>query len=162
LPRIRKATIKKPYVYLFIFIFIAYLLINFFVNKFYITAPTFLTLNLKVVIPYMLLTILVGFLVAININLIIIKFKELRRVNKSSGFTVVGVFGGMLGGACPGCFVGLFPAFLGLFGITATLSSLPFLGLEILIGSTILLITSIILLSGSDVCKIKYKGEKKQ
>jgi len=155
LGRIKEVTLTRPYVYSFILIFLVYLIINIIVNKVYITAPTLLTNNLKIVIPYLVFTILVALLVALNINLTVKKFKDLRKIKKESGLTFVGVFGGVLGGACPSCFVGLFPAFLGLFGITATLSSLPFFGIEILVGSIIFLIIAVILLTKDNVCKIR-------
>lgn len=80
----------------------------------------------------------------------------MRKVNSKGGggFTFVGVFGGVLGGACPGCFVGLFPAVLGLFGVTATLSILPLYGLEIQAASVGLLVFAVILLTRDTVCKI--------
>ena len=155
LGRIKEVTLTRPYVYSFILIFLVYLIINIIVNKVYITAPTLLTNNLKIVIPYLVFTILVALLVALNINLTVKKFKDLRKVKKESGLAFIGIFGGVLGGACPSCFVGLFPAFLGLFGITATLSSLPFFGIEILVGSIIFLIIAVILLTKDNVCKIR-------
>ena len=153
--RIKKATFRKPYVYSFIAIFFIYLFVNFFVNKIYIAAPILFTYNLKIVIPFLFLTFLIAFLVAVNINLIYLKFKELKSINKAGSLSFLGIFGGMLGGACPSCFVGLFPAFLGLFGVTASLSSLPFYGLEILFGSIILLTVSLYFLTNSNVCNIK-------
>jgi len=127
----------------------------------YITAPLLFTYNLKIIIPFLFFSILVGLLVAMNLNLVILKFKELRQINKESGLTFLGIFGGLLGGACPSCFVGLFPAFIGLFGITASLSSLPFFGIEILIISAGFLLTSIFLFTRDNVCKIKVKQGKK-
>lgn len=157
----RKQKIKKVfsgwYVYSFIGVFIIYLVINTIVNKVYVTAPTLLNNNLKIITPYILLILLIAALVATNINLLVLKFIELRRVNKESGLTFIGLFGGLLGGACPSCFVGLFPVFLGLFGVTASLSSLPFFGLEILFGSAILLILAIFLLTKDNICKIKRR-----
>ncbi|MBI2498785.1 hypothetical protein HYV88_00925 [Candidatus Woesearchaeota archaeon] len=155
LGRIKEVTLTRPYVYYFILIFLVYLIINIIVNKVYITAPTLLTNNLKIIIPYLIFTIFIAFLVALNINLTVKKFKDLRKVKKESGLTFIGIFGGVLGGACPSCFVGLFPAFLGLFGITATLSSLPFFGIEILVGSVIFLVIGMVLLTRDNVCKIK-------
>ena|SRR3990167_11387151 len=152
--KIKNATLKKPYIYSFILIFIIYLITNVIINKIYITAPLLFTYNLKIIIPYIILTLLTALLVATNVNLIYIKFKELKSVNKTSSLGFMGIFGGLLGGACPSCFVGLFPAFLGLFGVTASLSSLPFFGLEILIGSVILLTISIIFLTKDNICKI--------
>ena len=62
-----------------------------------------------------------------------------------------------MGGACSACFVGLFPAVLGLFGVTASLTDLPFKGVELQIGSIILLGISIVLLSKPSVCNPKLR-----
>ena len=159
LTKLKDAVLNKPYIYYFIIIIIVYTAINIIINKIYITAPLLFTNNLNIIIPYLLLSLVIAILVPLNINLIIIKFKELRQINKGSGLTFFGVFGGVLGGACPSCFVGLFPAFLGLFGITASLSSLPFYGIEIQIASVIILTVSIYLLTGKNVCKVKGGGK---
>nr|MBI4156533.1 hypothetical protein [Candidatus Woesearchaeota archaeon] len=134
--------------------------INILINKTFITLPTlFTSYRLSFAIPFIALSLITALLVAVNVNLIIIKFKELKKMNKKvnagvGGMGALGIFGGILGGACPGCFVGLFPAFLGLFGITASLSILPLYGLEIQILSSILLTMSIFLLTRENICKI--------
>ncbi|MEK6922202.1 MAG: hypothetical protein AABX08_00195 [Nanoarchaeota archaeon] len=162
LEKIKKVAITKPYIYSFIAIFLVYLIINIIINQVYVTFTTLFTNNLKIIVPYVALSLVVAFLIALNINLVILRFKELRMINKESGMTFFGVFGGLLGGACPSCFVGLFPAFLGLFGVTATLSSLPFFGIEILIGSAAFLIISIAFLTRENVCKVRAKGGKNE
>ena len=155
LGRIKEVIITRPYIYSIFLVFFGYLTLNVIVNQVYITAPTLLTNNLKIIIPYLIFTIFIAFLVALNVNLTIKKFKDLKQINKESGLTFIGIFGGVLGGACPSCFVGLFPAFLGVFGITASLSTLPFFGIEILVGSIIFLIIAVILLTKDNVCKIR-------
>jgi len=66
-----------------------------------------------------------------------------------------GWFIGVLGGACPGCIVGLFPAVLGIFGgAAAGLDILPFNGLELQVGSAALLIMSVWFLSKPAVCRM--------
>ena len=155
--RVKKAIFTRPYVFYFIIVFLVYMAINVFVNQLYVTAPVLLSYNLKIIIPFIIFSFIVPALVAVNVNLSIMKFKDIRKVNKESGLTFIGVFGGILGGACPSCFVGLFPAVLGIFGISASLSSLPFFGLEIQVGSTILLLIAIIFLTRDNVCKIKIR-----
>ena len=157
LEKIKKVTLTRPYIFYFIFIVIAFLIVNYYANQLYVTASTLFTYNLAIIIPYLIFTVFIALLIGININLIILKFKEIKAVNNQSGITALGVFGGLLGGACPGCFVGVFPAFLGLFGITATLSSLPLFGLEIEMASVALLVVSTVLLTRDNVCKIKKK-----
>ena len=91
----------------------------------------------------------------------IIKFKEYKQLNKKgSGLTTLGIFAGFLGGACPGCFVGLFPAVLGLFGVSASLSVLPLYGLELQAISAVLLIISAYYLSKNPVCKTEIETFK--
>jgi len=119
----------------------------------YVTLPTLLQSNLKIIIPYLLFTLAVAGLTALTLNLVIIKVRALKSVQKSSGFAALGAFFGLLGGACPSCFVGLFPVIVGLFGITASLSSLPFFGVEILAGSAGLLLLSIWLMTRDNVCR---------
>ncbi len=155
--RIKRAILEKPYVFYFIGIFLVYVALNLFINKIYVNLSIFTSFVLWFRIPYLLFGfLLIPALAALTINLSIIKFKEMRYVkNKSSGgFTFLGVFGGVLGGACPGCFVGLFPAVLGLFGVTASLSILPFYGLEIQAASMGFLVVAVILLTRDTVCKI--------
>ena len=155
LGKIKKVIATRPWVYSFVGIFILYLIINVIVNQTYVTAPFILGYKLSIVIPFLFFTILVALLVGVNVNLIIFKCKEIRALNKEGGMTFLGLFGGLLGGACPSCFVGLFPAVAGLFGITASLSSLPLYGLEIQIGSALLLVIGTILLTRSNACKVK-------
>jgi len=159
--RIKDAITKKPYVFFFIVIFLAYVALNVWVNQVYVTIPVLGSLVWWFLIPFLLFNFLiVPFLVALTVNLSITKFKELRLVNSvknnkaSSSSAFIGIFTGVFGGACPGCFAGLFPAVLGLFGIAATLNILPLYGLEIQLLSSALLITAIILLTRDTVCKI--------
>ena len=162
--RIKRAITEKPYVFYLIGIFLVYIALNLVINKLYVNIDIFTSFALWFIIPFLLFNFLIiPALVALTINLSIIKFKEMRPVGSkgSGGFGFIGLFGGILGGACPGCFVGLFPAVLGLFGITASLSVLPLFGLEIQFLSAAFLITAIILLTRDTVCKIdikKYNG----
>ena len=110
--KIEQAAIKKPYVYLFIFIMLLYLTINFIVNRHDITAPTFFNLNPLFVTFFIIFQLLIATLVAINVNLIIITLKEMPKLAGGS-FTLFGFAGGIIGGACPGCIIGLFPSFIG-------------------------------------------------
>ena len=144
--KIKQAIFERPYVFYFIVIFLLYIIINIFINQLYVTGFDVL---------FELLNIFIALLVPLTINLSIIKFKELRNINSAgSGAGFLGLFGGFLGGACPGCFAGLFPVFLGLFGVTASLSILPFYGLEILAASIVLLIISVWVLTNETTCKI--------
>jgi len=159
--KIKYAVLRKPYLFYFISIFIAYILINTLINQTYETFSIISGFSKMFIIPFLLFNFLVvPLLVALTINLSIIRFKELKSMNNAaSSSTFLGVFGGVLGGACPGCFVGLFPAILGLFGISATLSVLPLYGLEIQIISSVLLITAVMFLTNEITCKISYDNK---
>ncbi len=160
--RLKNASLRKPYIFSFIIIFLIYIGINLWINQTYTSLGVLTSYATWFWIPTILFTfLLIPFLVALTINLTIIKFKEMKTV-KGSGFTVTGMFGGILSGACPGCFVGLFPAFLGLFGITASLSILPLYGLEIQMVSVVLLILAIILLTKDVICEVPIKKNGKR
>jgi len=163
LDRIKQATLKRPYIFYFIGIFISYIILNSIINKTYETFSVFSSFALWFKITYSLsIYLIIPLLVALTVNLSIMKFKELRLVQaKEGGATFLGLFGGILGGACPGCFVGLFPAVLGLFGITASLSVLPLLGFEIQMASAVFLIVAITFLTRDTVCKVDFTQPKK-
>ena len=160
---IKKATIKKPYIFYFILMFLIYIAINIFVNKLYISLSVLKGFALWFLISFLFFNfLLVPFLVALTINLSILRLKEAGLLfGKEGGAIGMGVFSGILGGACPGCFVGLFPAVLGIFGITATLSFLPFYGLEIQLLSVILLLVAANFLTKDIVCKVPLEKSKK-
>lgn len=164
LGRIKKALLKRPYSFYFFGIFIFYIILNSIINKSYETVSVFTSYALWFQIAYgFSIFLLIPVLVALTVNLSIIKFKELKIVQAKEGSaTFLGMFGGILGGACPGCFVGLFPAILGIFGITASLSSLPLLGFEIQIASVILLVVAIIYLTRDTVCKVDFSKPRKK
>lgn len=155
--KIKKASLSKPYIFYFILVFIIYIVINIFVNKLYIGLSILKGFVLWFLVPFLFFNfLLVPFLVALTINLSILRFKE-AGFGKHTGVAGFGVFSGVIGGACPGCFVGLFPAVLGLFGVTATLSIFPLYGLEIQILSVAFLLIAINLLTRDIVCKIPTK-----
>ena len=107
-------------------------------------------------IPYFLLNIIIiPLLVGVVVVLATKRVVDLKKVSGKKGFFgVMGTLFGILGGACPGCFAGLFPALLGLFGVTATIGNLPLYGFELGLISSILLIISIKYLSKDLTCKI--------
>ena len=74
---------------------------------------------------------IVALLLGINISLLIYKLKEYRADKKSSMMSGFGIFAAALANGCPGCFAGFFPLILSIFGFSATLSILPFNGLEL-------------------------------
>ena len=158
--RIKKTTLQTPYLYSFLGLSLGFLILNSYLNKVHITLPA-LFQNYKISIPFILLNIAVAILVATNINLAVYRFKEYKNINKSSGLTAAGLAAAFIGGACPSCLVGVFPALLGTFGVAGTsLSILPFYGLEIQVFSILLLTIGLIFLTKDNTCKIKRKRRR--
>ena len=151
---------SKPYLVLFTVFLAAYFAINIVVNQFYEIVPFFLTYRLSFVIPYITLTILIGLGIALNLTIISYKLKQVMGFQKEVGMTAFGAIGGMLGGACPGCFVGLLPSLAGVFGITATLSSLPFLGFELQIPTFLVVSGTLYFVANPLTCATKNPKEK--
>lgn len=129
-----KEIFKKPYVFWFLGIFVFYLVLNVLVSGFYNTFPLIIiyakTVNwLKLGIS-VTLTLVIGFLVALNGILVYIKYKE-RKKCKGAGIAGVGTIGGLIVGVCPLCITGLFPLIASFIGISFSFASLPFQGIEI-------------------------------
>lgn len=148
-------TLKRPFIFSFFIIIFLYLIINVSINETIFTIPGLINVSPIFSLFFIILGILVASLVAANINLIYVKFKALEGLGKGSGLTALGAFGGLLGGACPACFVGLLPAALGLFGVAISLGDFPLYGLEIQIISVIVLMISLFLLTNPNTCSIK-------
>lgn len=158
---IRKALTGK-YIILFILWMIIFSLINYFSNEIYVVGAKLFRYPNWIKIPYIIFTILNTIGVALVINLIIIKVKDLNMHNAWGGVMwMIGTFGALLTGACPGCIAGIFPALAWIFGSTFSLSSLPRWGIEIQLLSTLLLVLSIYLLNKPTVCRISTKANKK-
>ncbi len=153
---------SRSYALLFFALLAAYLGINFWLNRFYETLPNFLSFRLSVTAPYLAITFFISLLVALSLTVIIYKIRQVATVGKELGVASVGLFGGFLGGACPGCFVGVFPALAGVFGVTATLSSLPFLGFEILIPAMLVSLVALYFVAKPLVCQpvSRYSEQK--
>ena len=137
-----------------IYLGIYYLIINYFLTSFSLFFTTYVK---SYAYPAFILNIIVAILMGVNISLLIYRMKEFATDKKSSMMSGVGIFAAALANGCPGCFAGLFPVILSIFGISATLSILPFNGLELQGLSAVLLGASIFFLSGKTklVCEIK-------
>jgi hypothetical protein len=137
--------IKKPYIFWFMGVFIFYLSLNIFISGFYDTIPLILvyfsSVNWFKLGISLILTFLIGFFVSLNGVLLYIKYKE-RKKCKGVGSTSVGTVGGLLVGVCPLCVTGIIPLIFGLIGISFSLGSLPFQGIEIQILVAIILFIS--------------------
>lgn len=137
-----------------IYLGIYYLIINYFLTSFSLFFTTYVK---SYAYPAFILNIIVAILMGVNISLLIYRMKEFATDKKSSMMSGMGIFAAALANGCPGCFAGLFPVILSIFGISATLSILPFNGLELQGLSAVLLGASIFFLAGKtqNVCEIK-------
>ena len=145
-----KEIFRKPYVYLFFGIFIFYLVLSVLISGFYNTIPLIVvyagTVNWIKLGFSLVLTLAIGFLVALNGVLIYIKYKN-RIECKGIGTASAGTIGGLIVGVCPLCVTGIFPLLLGLAGISFSFASLPFQGIEIQVLVALILIISFIKLA---------------
>lgn len=123
----------------------------------YKSLQSFFHLHPMYSVPFSIFTILLSIAFGVAATLFVVKVREIRL--KSAGFGLTGILLGGLAAGCPGCYFGLFPIFLSLFGISATLAILPFNGLELQILGTVALGFSILTLAKeSDVaCEVPKK-----
>ena len=141
-----KDIFRKPYVYWFFGIFIFYLALSVLISGFYNTIPLIViyagTVNWIKLGFSLVLTLAIGFLVALNGVLIYMKYKE-RKECKGIGTASAGTVVGLIVGVCPLCVTGIFPLLLGLAGISFSFASLPFQGIEIQVLVALILIISL-------------------
>ncbi|MEM3091736.1 MAG: hypothetical protein QXD05_01245 [Candidatus Pacearchaeota archaeon] len=127
-------------------IFILYLILDVFISGFNDTIPIIIAYSatvdwLKLGIS-LILTLSIGFLVAINGVYIYILYKERKKCKEGKILAGTGTVGGLVIGVCPLCVTGLFPLIFGLLGLSFSFASLPFQGIEIQILIIIILLTS--------------------
>ena len=141
-----KRIFKKPYIYCIILIFVIYLGLNILVSGFYNTIPLIIiyanNVNWFKLGISLILTLVIGFLVAVNCVLIYVKYKE-RKKCRGAGTASAGAIGGLIVGVCPLCVTGLFPIILGLLGISFSFAILPFQGIEIQVLVVLVLLISL-------------------
>lgn len=148
-----KEVFRKPYFYWVFFIFLLYLVLNFLISGFYET--------LQLVIIYantvdwvklgisILLTLAIGFLVAVNFVFSYILYKERKKCKEGVATAGVGAVGGLIVGICPLCVVGIFPLIFSALGLTFSFASLPFNGIEIQSLVVLILLGSLFMLKKS-------------
>ena len=150
-----KRIFKKPYLYFTIGIFLLYLLINLLISGFYDTIPLIITyantINWFKLSISIILSLTIGFLVAINSVYAYIKYKERKQCIEGGTIAGLGTLGGLVTGFCPLCITGLFPLIFGFFGVSFSLASLPFQGIEIQLAIVILLLISLKMLINSEL-----------
>lgn len=141
-----KRIFKAPYIYFFVLIFILYLILNVFISGFNDTIPLIIvyasTVNWFKLGISLILTLIIGFLVALNVVYIYILYKERKKCKEGKALAGVGSVGGLIVGVCPICVTGLVPLVLGLLGVGFSFASLPFQGIEIQALMIIILIIS--------------------
>ena len=146
-----KILLEKPYVYFVILIFLVYLSLNIMLSGFYNTIPLILvyaeTVNWFKLGISLFLTLAIGSLIAFNSVLIYVKYKERKKCKKEFTLSSVGAIGGLVAGVCPLCVTGLIPLILGFIGVSFSLASLPFQGIEVQVLVVIILLVSLINLS---------------
>mgnify|MGYP005840538995 CR=1 FL=1 len=156
-----KQVIKGRYFFFFILFSSLYLIFTAVINKFYAYVPTLQYMDKFVLIPMIILNVIIAVLFGITLNLIVFRYKEAQKFRKEAGLAPLGVFAGLLGGLCPGCFAGLFPSIVAIFGVSISLSSLPLFGAEFLIIAIIIMLVAIYFLTNTQVaCKVKSKKKK--
>jgi hypothetical protein len=141
-----KRIFKKPHLFSLIIIFVVYLVLAVILSGFYNTFKLILiyanTVNWFELGISIFLTLLIGFLVAVNSVLAYIKYKERKRCKEGIATAGAGTVGGLIVGVCPLCVTGLVPLILSLLGVTFTFASLPLKGIEIQV-----LVVAILLIS---------------
>ena len=155
--KIKKALSGKNLSLFFLFIII-FTFINFHLNEIWDIWFWMFNYAWWISIPYIFFLIINTILIALSINLIIFKVKEIKSINPWAWiFSILWTSFALLTWACPGCIAWIFPAFVWIFGSNISLYSLPLHWVELQILSNILLLTWIYYLSFDMTCKIKPK-----
>ena len=145
-----KRVLKKPYIYWTIAIFIVYMLLNILISGFYSTIQLIFiyarTINWYELSISIIFSLIIAGLVAINAIYSYILYKERKKCIEGNTLTGIGTLGGLMAGVCPLCVTGLFPLIFGIFGLSFSLASLPFKGLEIQVLAIAVLLYSLYLL----------------
>ena len=137
---------KKPYIYLMLLIFLIYIILNLFISGFYETvilivryseAVNWVKLSLSIA-----LSLVIAILIAINTTYLYINYKQKKICKKEATTTSMATIGGLITGFCPLCITGLFPVIFGIFGISLSLASLPFQGIEVQFFIAVILVIS--------------------
>src|SRR3989344_3156911 len=127
--------LNKPYIFWIIGIFAVYILLNILLSGFFKTLILIMQyasgINWMKLSISIILTIIIGVLVAINSVLAYLRYKEKRQCREATTVATIGTLGGLVTGVCPLCVSGFFPLIFSALGISSSLASLPFGGIEI-------------------------------
>ena len=153
--KIKNILKQKNYFIIFLFTFIIYLilsglLINYFFRGFYLffQQATYAFFNI-------LATLILGFLLGINLALIVYRFKEIKKYNNESGAGLFSSAISLFGAGCPVCSFTILSLIIPGFSSVFSLAILPFKGLEIQLIAILALLLSIFYLTKGNVCKIR-------
>ncbi len=128
-------------------IFLGYELLNFFVTQFSQTLITAYfyrdTVNWGKLGLSITLALLIGILIALTSVSAYLKYKERRHCREGTLLAGVGTIGGLVTGFCPLCTVSIGGLLLSAFGVSFSLGSLPFQGVEIQVLTVIVLCVSL-------------------
>ena len=165
LSNIQKEKVKKALSWKYLLLFFAWIIIfsvvNFIFNEIWEYWSWIFEYSLWILIPYLFFLFFNTLLIALNINLLIFKIREIKWINpKASFFSLTWTTFALLTWACPGCVAWIFPAFVWIFGSNISLYSLPFHWIEIQALSFVLLITWIYYLSFDMTCKLKPQKKR--
>ena len=127
-------TLKKRKV-LFILSLIAYLALAIVLSGFYKTIPLLFTYASTVswvkLILSMVLTLIIGFLVSLNLTLVVERIQERRSCAAQGTLATAATIGGLAVGVCPVCITGLATLIFATLGVSFSFATLPFQGIEI-------------------------------
>lgn len=165
LDNIQKSKIKKAlqnkYLFLFILWIFIFTFINFYFNEVIELWLWFIDYSWWISIPYIFFLIANTLMIALSVNLIILKVKEVKSLNpKAWFFSILWTSFALLTWACPWCIAWIFPAFMWIFWSNISLYWLPMHWAELQILSFIFLIIWIYYLSLDMSCKLKINKPK--
>lgn len=150
-----KRIFQRPYIYWFLGIFLSYLVLNIFISGFNDTIPLIIvyasTINWVKLGISLVLTLAIGFLVALNAVYVYILYRERKSCKEGKVFAGVGTVGGLIVGVCPLCVTGLVPLVLGFLGIGFSFASLPLQGIEIQILVVMVLLAGFWILKNKNI-----------
>ncbi len=145
-----KRLLQKPYLFWVLGIFIFYMGLNVIISRFYETIRYISvyagSLNWPALILSAILSIIIGFLVAVAAVYAYIIYLERRKIKSEGVLICAGTAGGLASGICAAC-VSFVPFILSMFGIAFSWAALPLKGIEIQLTSILLLAASLFLLT---------------
>ena len=146
---------QKKFLRIFLITFLVYLTLSvFLINYFFLGFYLFFK-QTSYAIFNILATLILGFLLGINVVLIFYRFKEIKKYNNESGTGIFSSVLSLFGAGCPVCSFTILSLIIPGLSTGFSLAILPLKGLEIQIIGIIILLLSIYILTKENVCKIK-------